>query len=141
MNENLLHFLSPSVPPTFTNTPPDPSEGVRGERFVLTCEASGRPTPMIFWSKTSQRVSELGDPLIQDPGDGSLIFELLQSNHSGLYLCMIQGAQSMSSQTLLKVVDMKKEFMGVGKLAYRNLKKEGPLMYFQPSPSLASINC
>lgn len=107
--------LSPSVPPTFTKTPPDPSKGVRGERFKLTCEASGRPTPTIFWAKTSQSVIELGDPLIRDLGNGSLIFEQLQSNHSGLYLCEIQGARSLTSQTLLIVVDMKEEeSMGVG---------------------------
>ena len=83
---------------------------------MLTCEASGRPTPTIVWSKTSQRVSELGDPLILDLGNGSLIFEQLQSNHTGLYLCEIQGARSMTSQTLLTVVNMKEGFMGVGKL-------------------------
>ena len=109
-------FLFPSVPPAFTRTPPESSEGVRGERFRLTCEASGRPSPTISWSRMSQRVSELGDPLILDPGNGSLIFEQLQRNHSGLYLCEIQGPRSMTSQTLLSVVDMDEEFMGVGKL-------------------------
>ena len=114
--ENLLHFFSLSVPPMFINTLPSSSEGVRGERFKLTCEVSGKPTPTVFWSKTSQPVSELGDPLIQDPGNGSLIFVQLQSNHSGWYFCKIQGETSMMSQTLLTVVNMKDEFMGVGKL-------------------------
>ena len=109
---------SHAVPPLFTITPPKSSEGVHGKRFKLTCEASGRPTPDIFWSKTSQRVSELGDPLIQDLGNGSLIFEQLQINHSGLYLCEIQGARSLTSQTLLTVVNMTEESIGVGMIAY-----------------------
>lgn len=119
------HFLlPPSVPPTFIRTPPESSEGTIGEHFQLTCEASGRPTPTIFWSKTSTRILELGDPLIRDPGNGSLIFERLQSNHSGLYLCEIEGSRSMTSRTLLTVSMASEEFTGIGEL----IKKLLPLV-------------
>jgi hypothetical protein len=64
----------------------------------------------------SQKVTELGDPLIRDPGDGSLIFERLQRNHSGVYLCEIKGTRPMSAQTLLNVIDMRDEFTGIGEL-------------------------
>ena len=82
---------------------------------MLTCEAYGRPTPTIVWSKMLTRVNELGDPLIRDPGNGSLIFERLQDNHSGVYLCEIEGTGSTTSQTRLMVVDMNAD-SGVGKL-------------------------
>ena len=59
----------------------------------------------------SRNVTELGDPLIQDLGDGSLVFEQLEMRHEGYYLCEIKGAR-MSSQTLLTVVDMSDEGIG-----------------------------
>ena len=92
------------------NMLPETTEGFEGQRFELTCEVSGRPTPKVFWKQNLNKVSELRDPLIRDAGNGSLLFERLQSDHAGIYTCTVEGSESITGITQLEVVQMEPMF-------------------------------
>ena len=109
MREREITIFSYLVPPALTKTPPDSTTGTEGQRFELICEASGRPPPRIRWSKSITGIDELGDPSIRDLENGSLVFERLQMNQSGVYSCSIVDGQG-SSSTQLRVVRMEEEF-------------------------------
>ena len=94
---------------------PESTEGFQGQRFELTCAVAGRPPPRVFWMVSLNKVSELGDPAIRDAQNGSLVFEPLQFNHSGIYSCSVEGAESISDRTSLTVVRMDPDFR-VGEL-------------------------
>ena len=103
----------------FTKTPGESEEGPEGERFELTCEVSGRPVPKVNWFQLVTPVSELGDPSIRDHENGSLVFERLQFNHSGIYICKVVGFEAVSDRTELQVVVKENEFR-VGELGVKN---------------------
>ena len=84
---------------------PESTEGVQGQRFELTCAVAGRPPPKVFWMLSVNRVSELGDPSIRDAQNGSLIFEPLRMNHTGIYSCSVEGSESISDKTSLVVLE------------------------------------
>ena len=81
------------VPPRFTQ-PPVNSTAVEGSQHILTCSATGDPTPIIRWSSSEGVVSN----------QGTLLFASVARGDAGLYTCTASSsAGSVSSQIYFNV--------------------------------------
>jgi hypothetical protein len=66
-----------SVPPRFTQ-PPTNSTAVEDAQHILTCAATGDPTPLVTWSSSEGEVVS---------NQGTLLFSSVARGDSGLYTC------------------------------------------------------
>ena len=66
-----------SVPPRFTQ-PPTNSTAIEGAQHILTCAATGDPTPLVAWSSSDGMVVS---------SQGTLLFSSVARDDSGLYTC------------------------------------------------------
>ncbi|XP_076053538.1 hemicentin-1-like, partial [Oratosquilla oratoria] len=75
------------VVPSFI-TLPRTAQVTRGERFVLTCEATGVPTPTITWLLNGTQVEGVG---ASSNGRSSLVVERAAKTDEGTYTCLARN--------------------------------------------------
>lgn len=80
---------SHTVPGNITKFPPPVVNATLGRPFRLDCEASGRPTPRIFWFQGSTNLSKLVNSSITDAGNGTLLFQSIAMDDAAIYFCAI----------------------------------------------------
>ncbi|XP_078062291.1 protein turtle homolog A-like isoform X2 [Mustelus asterias] len=100
-------YLSVTTPPSFQTTPPPLVEILLGEPAHLRCEASGRPQPLIRWTK-DDRVLPMpaGHPDGQryQVANGSLRIEPVNRGSAGVYTCQARSEEgSVTHNTRLLV--------------------------------------
>ncbi|KAM6184061.1 hemicentin-2 [Erethizon dorsatum] len=85
--------LQVHVPPRITLPPSLPGPVLLGAAVRLTCNASGRPSPMLIWLKDGNPVSPAGTPGLQVfPGGRVLTLASARTSDSGSYSCVAVSA-------------------------------------------------
>ncbi|XP_028403298.1 fibroblast growth factor receptor 4-like isoform X3 [Dendronephthya gigantea] len=83
-----------------------------GNKFKITCLASGRPSPRIAWYKNGKQLKRMPDGLTRiKPSDFVLNFESLRPKHDGKYTCIVSnklGNVSASFDLIVKEIILTK---------------------------------
>ncbi|XP_053328822.1 hemicentin-2 [Spea bombifrons] len=99
---DMKYELSVIVPPEITNTQREPlnvSVAVHGT-FMLTCEATGIPPPVITWHRNNNPLS-LGDNVHLQSGGRVLKLAYAQIQDGGLYSCLVSNAAGQAKKDFI----------------------------------------
>ncbi len=98
---HVFHYLL--VPGKIVKFPPAESVAQLGSRFQLDCEATGQPEPVITWRMRGSPIRDLSLSSVSDLGNGSLVFDPVNSSHEGTYVCSIESPSFLVETTMLTV--------------------------------------
>lgn len=104
-------FVSVYDRPSFVKPMPNLTIGVENKPLTIECNARGKPTPTIYWARSSsvtkrdnndEEASDNEDFIILENGD--LYIERVSKKYEGTYLCQARNEHGQSeAKTYLKV--------------------------------------
>ncbi|XP_023225209.1 Down syndrome cell adhesion molecule homolog [Centruroides sculpturatus] len=94
LTDSFSTALSVLVPPSWKNMPVD-KEVHLGQTVILLCYATGKPVPLVTWTKSSRREDSF--VILHDTDtltiyqNGSLVIENVMKKDEGFYTCKISN--------------------------------------------------
>lgn len=98
-----LTIFSRLVPGRIVKSPNPDTMAELGSRYQLDCEATGQPQPNITWRMRGSPINELSLTAVTDLGNGSLVFDPVNTSHEGTYVCSIESPSFLVETTVLSV--------------------------------------
>ncbi len=100
--------------PSFIKTMPNFTVGIESKSITIECNARGKPTPVIYWAKSTQMPNLLSEKNSRQNAasqddfiileNGNLFIERLSKKYEGTYLCQATNEHgSIETKTHLQV--------------------------------------
>ncbi|XP_028402600.1 protogenin-like [Dendronephthya gigantea] len=98
--EQTVHVFV-EAPPSFKSKLPALTRQDELRRLVLTCNATGTPTPSVTWYRNGRKIFH------SNGSETNLVIDRVRSEHRGIYQCEIENKHgSKMDQTILDVIDL-----------------------------------
>ena len=107
----LFDFILPSEPPTFVKKLPSLVIVDEGSVLRLCCEAVGSPPPKVEWSRAGNVQSP--DTSLAFQEQGCLVFNTVEFNSHGKYVCRARNRIGLAETTTSVVVKRKGAFWSI----------------------------
>ena len=107
----LFDFILPSEPPTFVKKLPSLVIVDEGSVLSLCCEAVGSPPPKVEWSRAGNVHSP--DTSLAFQEQGCLVFNTVEFNSHGKYVCRARNRIGLAETTTAVVVKRKGAFWSI----------------------------
>lgn len=98
----LLWVSSLAAAPTLTDYPLPKVESIQGNTITLKCRASGRPSPLILWTKEDVQLTT--GPRIKVTAAGDLHISSVRSYDQGIYRCHASNKAGSAVATTTVIV-------------------------------------
>ena len=94
--------------PSFIKTMPNFTVGIESKSITIECNARGKPTPLIYWSKSTLMPNSATQVDFKILENGNLFIERLSKKYEGTYLCQATNEHgSIETKTRLQVKSIK----------------------------------